>query len=151
MKRKINTTMDDLMMAFDMNPDEHLQYLNLETGGIAIISEFFDSFDEEGNAIYEEEEKQRYCDDDKYIYIPVVESSDAFREMEEFIESKVKDKSLRSQLWDALDRRRPFRRFKDVLMEYPAAEKQWFAFQEECTKRRILEWLAENNLELADH
>ncbi|MCP5106098.1 MAG: hypothetical protein GY950_22120 [bacterium] len=45
MKKKIKTTMDDLEMAFEMDAMNYSQFLNLETGGIAMFSEMGDSFD----------------------------------------------------------------------------------------------------------
>lgn len=147
MKRKVKVTMDDLVMAFDMNEAEYSQYLNLDTGGIAILSEMGDSFDENGNPV---EDPEIFIDSDKYIDIPGSDSTGAFRDMETFIETKVENKRLRSELRNALEKRRPFRRFKDVLMNHPKMDTEWFAFEEECTKKRIREWLTDNNLELEE-
>ncbi|MCP5101781.1 MAG: hypothetical protein GY950_00295 [bacterium] len=145
MKKKIKTAMDDLEMAFEMDAVNYSQFLNLETGGIAIFSELGDSFDEDGNAI---EDPDIYDDSEKYIVIPGSDSSEAYRDMERFIETGVKDQRLRGDLLGALNKRRPFRRFRDILMNYPKVDARWFSFQEERTKNRIREWLEENNLEL---
>lgn len=147
MKRKINVSMDDLLMAFDMNEGECTQYLNLETGGIAILSEIGDSFDEEGNEI---KDPEIFEDPDRYISIPGSDSSEAFREMETFIETTVKSKRLSAELREALDKRRPFRRFRDVLMNHPKIDTEWFNFEEENAKKRIRQWLTDNDLELKE-
>lgn len=147
MKRKIKAKMDDLLMSFDMNADEHSQYLNLETGGIAIISEYGDSFDEHGNEI---EDTEIFLDQEKYISIPGSRSDEAYRDMERFIETKVKGKHLQKELLDALQMRRPFRRFKDVLTRFPRVQAHWYEFEEECTRQRIIEWLEDNDLELEE-
>ncbi len=147
MKRKINVSMDDLVMAFDMNETEYTQFLNLETGGIAILSEMSDSFDENGNPV---EDPDIFEDSEKYLLIPGSDSNEAYRDMETFIETKVNGERLRSELRGALNMRRPFRSFKDVLMNHPKIDTEWFTFEEESTKKRIREWLTDNNLELEE-
>ncbi len=147
MKRKIKAKMDDLIMAFDMNETDCSQYLNPETGGIATINEFGDSFDENGNPI---EDTEKFLDNDRYIAIPGSDSREAYRDMERFIAEKVTDKSLKEELGSTLEMRRPFRRFKDVLTRFPRLQAQWYQYQDERSRQRIQEWLEENDLELED-
>lgn len=147
MKRKVNISMDDLIMAFDMNAAEYTHYLHLETGGIAMLSEMGDSFDENGNQV---KDPGIFEDSDKYIYIPGSDSDEAYRDMEAFIEAKVSSERLRSELREALGGHRPFRRFRDVLMNHPKLDREWFDFREERTKTRVRQWLTDNGLELEE-
>jgi hypothetical protein len=147
MKRKIKTTMDDLIMAFEMNANEYSQYLNLETGGIAIISELGDSFDENGNEIEDVDEFISQLDDKKYLPIPGSESHEAFEDMEHFIDT-VNSEKIKQELRNALGMRRPFYHFKDILLNYPNKQKRWFSFQEQAARKQIMDWLEQNNLEL---
>ena len=41
-----------------------------------------------------------------------------------------------------------FRRFKDVLLDYPEARERWFAFKDEEMRRRVLRWLESEEVEL---
>jgi hypothetical protein len=41
-----------------------------------------------------------------------------------------------------------FRRFKDVLLDYPEARERWFAFKNEQMRQRALSWLASEDIEL---
>jgi hypothetical protein len=43
-----------------------------------------------------------------------------------------------------------FRRSKDALLDFPQERERWFQFQDERKKRRMLEWLAENDIEPAE-
>lgn len=149
MMRKINTTMDKLVIAFETDAREHTQYLNLETGGIAVISEMWDSFDENGNEI-DPDETDRFEDKSKYVMIPGSDPREDFEAMEAFART-VKDPVLKQKLSQAITLHRPFRHFKNVLSDYPYEQKRWFSFQEKSTIHRIQTWLKENNLELEEN
>jgi len=85
----------------------------------------------------------------RYLPVPEVESRDGFRDMQAFI-STIEDERLRDRLWRAIDGRKPFRRFKDVLCGYPDERERWFAFSNERVQERILEWLKEEGIEPAE-
>jgi hypothetical protein len=40
-----------------------------------------------------------------------------------------------------------FRRFRDVLRRYPAAQDDWFKFRDERERERLLDWLASEDIE----
>lgn len=66
--------------------------------------------------------------------------------MAEFAES-VKDEGLREKLAIALDGKGAFRRFKNVLYNYPDEEKRWFEYKDKSMKREITEWLNDLGIE----
>ena len=74
------------------------------------------------------------------IEVPTDDSSEAYRDMADFAVT-VRDPRLTSQLNRALDGSRPFRRFKDVLLNYPKEEQLWFEFRDERIRARVMEWL----------
>jgi hypothetical protein len=51
MKRGISTTFEKLLEAVEVGTSDVIQYLNIETGEIAMKSDEFESFDEDGNII----------------------------------------------------------------------------------------------------
>lgn len=57
------------------------------------------------------------------------------------------DAHLREVLDVAVQGSGAFRRFKDVLHRYPAAQAQWFKFKAECQQQRMLDWFATEGLE----
>jgi hypothetical protein len=144
MKKKVNITLDDVIESLELGCPEITQYLNTETGGIAMIGEYTDSFDEDGEPL-DDDELDKFSDE-KYIALPIVHSNEGFRDMEAFIET-VKDSRLRNRLENALSQKRPFRRFKDVLTGFEL--ERWYKFQAARNRERALEWLEENNLEVA--
>jgi hypothetical protein len=84
---------------------------------------------------------------DRFIEIPKIESSQAFEYMEEFIQT-VRNRRLSDRLSDVLGMNKPFRRFKDVLADYPEEEKRWFKYEEDRKREYIKEWLKDEDIEL---
>jgi GNAT superfamily N-acetyltransferase len=79
-------------------------------------------------------------DGDRFISLPEWDSSEGYRLMERFA-AGFKNPVIRNQLTAALDRGRGvFRAFKDVLGQYPEAERVWFSFKEKEMRRAILRW-----------
>lgn len=78
-------------------------------------------------------------DSDRFVWIDPVESYESFRWMEDFADRQ--DGSVRERLLDALDRPRPFRRFKDALLEFPQVRDAWFAYEDQKLKEAAREWI----------
>jgi hypothetical protein len=66
--------------------------------------------------------------------------------MEDFLET-VSDPQIRRELGIAIAGRGAFRRFKDVLLDYPAERERWFAFEKDRMQQRVLDWLDEIGVE----
>lgn len=75
----------------------------------------------------------------RYVEIPRDESRDGYEDMVEFAET-VTNAHLRELLAVALRGKGAFRRFKDVLLAYPAERERWFAFRDERLRGRIKGW-----------
>ncbi len=142
--RKVEVDVSELIDAFENSRVGYEYYLDIVTGEIFYISdEWMDT--EKANEIYEKMEQEP----DRYLAIPTDSSREGYRDMEAFAET-VKDENLREKLWIALDGKGAFRRFKDVLLEYPQERDRWFKFKEERTKSRIADWVKENKIELVE-
>ena len=66
--------------------------------------------------------------------------------MERFVGS-VSDEGLRERLIISIDGKGAFRRFKDVLAEYPAERERWFGFHDERVRKAMREWLEDHDIE----
>lgn len=78
----------------------------------------------------------------RYIHVPFEGSREGYRDMQRFI-ATVDDEHLCELLEVAIDGKGAFRRFKDVLSDYPEERQRWFEFSEERKRRRAREWLQE--------
>jgi hypothetical protein len=118
-------------------------YLLPESGRVILINseEMDDESEEAVGPDYEEA-----------LPIDPIESRVRFRWMEEFI-GTVHSIAAQNALRDALRHKRPFRNFKDVLMEFPVLRKKWFQFEALKVKTEavnLLESLDFEVLEIVD-
>jgi hypothetical protein len=87
--------------------------------------------DEEGD-----EEKFLHDDWETYITIEQRESGESFKIMEKFVD-EVNDKNLKNKLINALNNRKPFANFKNIV-ESSNYREEWFAFKQH--QLEILVW-----------
>ena len=67
-------------------------------------------------------------------------SAEGYRDMEDFIVT-VEDERVREKLLVAVNGRGAFKRFKDVLLDYPDLRVGWFGFKDGRVLDRVYEWL----------
>lgn len=65
--------------------------------------------------------------------------------MEDFVD-ELGDTKEAGKLRDALNRRKPFRQFKDTLHEHTNLSDAWYAFEQKELKRLAEEWCKENGI-----
>ena len=126
---------DDIIDAFETTSDGVEHYLNTETGELIFYSEY-DDFGEEPLDL----------DAADYIRIPSMSSSEAYEDMELFVDT-VTDQRLQHRLRQALMGRGPFRRFKNVLYDDLGAKKRWFAFKRKRLAQLALDWIEAKEFE----
>ena len=167
--KKLKIDFDEIQKAMeDVVRDTFDYFLDIDTGEVLAFSEeilsevksrLYDSdsddieddieyieFDEEPELPeWMEDEVELALDilldeDERYIRIPERASYSAYKSMVEFIET-IEDPILREDLSAALDGRGAFRKFKDVLIDYPKERKRWHGYNAKSMKREIIEWL----------
>jgi hypothetical protein len=110
-------------------------WLNIESG--TILSLIGPDADDEAD------EDPR--DDDRWLFIEPIESSKAFRVMEDFVDQCGDDRLARA-LGQALRQRKPFRRFKDALAAHPAQREAWFAFERQAMESIARRWCEDHGI-----
>ncbi|MDJ0355314.1 UPF0158 family protein [Paenarthrobacter sp. PH39-S1] len=126
--------MDTLTLALEFNSDFGTSWwLDPETGEILL-------YPEDGAA--EADESAADLDERGTIKIEAVSSREGYQYMETFI-SGLDDGRAKDRLWQAINGSRPFRHFKDTLMDFPALSEQWYAFHDEAVRRYAIEWLVD--------
>lgn len=81
----------------------------------------------------------------RFLIVPRMSSSEAYADMEEFA-ALAEDDLLHDRLVRAVAGRGAFRRFKDVLVGYPAERQKWFDFRDDRMRQRVRAWLAEKGI-----
>jgi hypothetical protein len=69
--------------------------------------------------------------------------------MERFV-GVVQDQALRERLLVAIDGKGAFRRFKDVLLAFPAERERWFAHRSELLHLHIQTWIEHMQIQVAN-
>ena len=141
-KKALNISLDELCEAMEDSSYENEYFLDLETGEILFVSEYMD--DEETEKLKDRIEE----DSERYERIPKAESHEGYREMEDFI-ATVDNEHLAELLEVAINGKGAFRRFKDVLLNYPEEREKWFQFKDERMEERALEWLDDIDVTLS--
>ena len=93
------------------------------------------------------EEESDDSERERLVKIPEQESGEAYEVMEEFVET-VGNRHLRELLNVALRGKGAFRRFKDVLFNYPKEREQWFEFEDRRRREMIAEWARDEGVEI---
>ena len=114
---------------------ESSHWLNLESG--SILSLIGPDADNETDADPR--------DDDCWLFIEPIESSVAFRVMDDFVD-QCGDERLARALGQALQQRKPFRRFKDLLAAHPAQREAWFAFERQAMEAVARRWCEDHGV-----
>jgi hypothetical protein len=138
----------ELALAFEGNSIDSLYYLNLKDGSFKLVignESFYNEY------LYEVEDEDddnpEVIKDSEFSYdlwqqVPLEESWEAYSRMVAFTEN-LQQPRLKQKLIDALNRRKPFREFKDVLLNDTTVREEWFAFENTQREERILSWLEE--------
>lgn len=166
---------DEIQKAMeDVARDSFDYFLDLHTGEVITLSDdildevevrlFEGEFDEIGDGIeyieFSEDPKLPFWMEDevelvldvildkngRYVRIPERYSSEAHQAMHEFLKT-VEDPVLKTELTNKLNGKGAFRRFKNVLINYPKERKRWHGYNAWAMKRVIIEWLGSLEIE----
>jgi hypothetical protein len=142
-KKALKIDLDELCSAMEDSSYEYEYYLDLETGEILFISDYMD--DEETGKLKDQINENP----DRYERIPKAESHEGYEDMVDFI-ATVKDERLVELLEVAINGKGAFRRFKDVLLNYPEERERWFQFKDDRMEEKALEWLDDIDVSLIE-
>lgn len=133
LKIKLDDIIDALTTHFDMV--EGGFYLDTETGDVLLSTEGLD----EGDLPEDLENNPRYR------LIDPLASHESFQIMEDFVD-RLGDTKEAVRLQEALNRRKPFRQFKDTLHDHTNLSDAWYAFEQQELARLAEEWCEENGI-----
>jgi hypothetical protein len=154
MKKKVPVKLDDLINEIDIQMDETFTYINTHTGEVITLTR------EEIRAAEDEEPLEKYPDwqreniekaikiigdeTDAYLDFTLRKEYHEYEIIEEFIET-LSVVEVREELFEAIQGRGAFRRFKDGITEHDV-EKQWYEFKEKKLKELVIEWCEKKDL-----
>jgi hypothetical protein len=134
---RIELDFDALEIAVERNSPDTDSYLDLSTGRVLTIT----TGDPEAAL-----NRQQVSDNIRnYLRVDPASSREQYRWMEKFVGS-VTDEALRERLIISIDGKGAFRRFKDVLLAYPAERERWFSYRAELLHWHIQQWLEQHDV-----
>jgi hypothetical protein len=134
---RIDLDWDALEIAVERNSPDTDSYLDLTTGRVITIT----SGDPEALL-----NKQQVAENIRnYLRVEPASSREQYRWMERFVGSVVEE-PLRERLVISIDGKGAFRRFKDVLLAYPAERERWFSYRAELLHWHIQNWLESHEI-----
>ncbi len=137
----INVNWSDLEIAFERNSPDQESFLDLENGDLLSIIE--------GEPDAAARRARVAAHPDRFLRVDPASSREQYRWMERFVGS-VSEPALRERLLIAIDGKGAFRRFKDVLLAFPAERERWFAYRSELLHFHIQTWLDHMKIEVAN-
>lgn len=137
----IKADKEELFNQFEFNMMETTAYLDTKTDEIIYVSEH-DVLDENKDV-----RELLDAEPERFVAFPEQDSRCGYDDMVDFTNS-VEDGRLRDLLAVALSGSGVFRRFKDVLFEFPAEKVRWFEFEEKRKRKRFDEWLESEEIKV---
>jgi hypothetical protein len=135
---KIELDWDALEIAVERNSPDTDSYLDLTTGRVLTIT----TGDPEA-AINRQTVSENIRN---FLRVEPASSREQYRWMERFVGSVV-DEPLRERLIISIDGKGAFRRFKDVLLAYPAERERWFSYRADLLHWHIQNWLESHEIQ----
>src|SRR5215475_9478450 len=136
--KKIPIHWDDLESSFERNAPDTESFLEISTGYVVSLT----AGDPETPSL----RAKVAANIGNYIRIDPASSREQYRWMERFVGS-VTEPQLRERLVMAIDGKGAFRRFKDVLLAYPAERERWFTYRADLLHWHMHQWLIEHEIE----
>ncbi len=135
--RVIPINWTDLETAFERNSPDTESFLDTRTGEVVSVTE--------GAIDYAEQRARVQSGGEAYVRIEPAASREQYKWMERFVVG-VTDEPLRERLVIAIDGKGAFRRFKDVLLNYPTERERWFTYRAELLHWAMQKWLEKEQL-----
>ncbi|EMY34470.1 hypothetical protein D477_009415 [Arthrobacter crystallopoietes BAB-32] len=79
------------------------------------------------------------------VPIPPDDPQRGYRDMKDFI-ATLDDEQVRAALMHAIEGKRPYRRFKDAVYQYPKVRDDWYAFHQQRMRHHAITWLVAEGL-----
>lgn len=134
---RVELDWDALEIAVERNSPDTDSYLDMTTGRVLTIT----TGDPEA-AINRQNVSENIRN---FVRIDPASSREQYRWMERFVGS-VLDEPLRERLIISIDGKGAFRRFKDVLLAYPAERERWFSYRADLLHWHIQQWLEQHEI-----
>jgi hypothetical protein len=128
----------DLETAFERNAPDTESFLDLRSGEVVTVAQ--------GATDYAETRAKVQAGTDSFLRVEPAASREQYKWMERFV-AGVTDEALRERLVISIDGKGAFRRFKDVLLNYPTERERWFSYRGDLLHWHMQKWLEKEQIQ----
>lgn len=136
--RTIPIRWSELETAFERNAPDTESYVDAKTGEVITLVD--------GQPETAELRTRVITGGEGYVKIEPASSREQYKWMERFV-ATVDDEALRERLVISIDGKGAFRRFKDVLLNYPVERERWFTYRGELLHWHMQVWIEREQIE----
>ncbi len=136
--RAVAINWTDLETAFERNAPDTESFLDLRSGEVVTVAQ--------GAIDYAETRAKVQAGGDGFLRVEPAASREQYKWMERFVVG-VTDEALHERLVIAIDGKGAFRRFKDVLLNYPTERERWFTYRGDLLHWNMQKWLEKEQIE----
>ncbi len=136
--RAVAINWTDLETAFERNAPDTESFLDLRSGEVVTVAQ--------GAIDYAETRAKVQAGGDGFLRVAPAASREQYKWMERFVVG-VTDEALHERLVIAIDGKGAFRRFKDVLLNYPTERERWFTYRGDLLHWNMQKWLEKEQIE----
>jgi hypothetical protein len=139
----------DIIDALQVQFDDHLSFLNLDTDEIEGVNRQLLGEAEETDEEESEDDDEdwalakRIAGSDRYVRLPTNHDIHEWQIMADF--ARAQEGDLMGELLNALHRTHAYRHFKDVIRQ-SGVEQDWYRFRDQALREIAIEWCGENNI-----
>jgi len=139
--RTIPIRWNELEMAFERNAPDTESFVDARTGEVVVVVD--------GQPECADLRAKVIAGGEQFVKIEPASSREQYKWMEQFV-AMVEDPALRERLLISIDGKGAFRRFKDVLLNYPAERERWFNYRGDLLHWQMHLWLEREQIESSE-
>ncbi|WP_409340794.1 UPF0158 family protein [Paenibacillus sp. MBLB4367] len=158
MKNNKPVKLNDLIGEIEIQIDDTFTFINTKSGEVFTLTREEIGAAEDDKPLDKFPEWQReniekaisVIEDENGIYVDFTFRNDynEYEIMEEFI-GTLEDQNIRKDLYDAIQGRGAYRRFKDGILEHGIV-KNWYNFKESKIKELVIDWCKDHDIEIQE-
>lgn len=134
--KQLKIDWNNLIDAFSSEHDDYRCFLNTETGDISWRS----------LEIVERERKEGTNSPPHIVEVPHISAREGWELMMDFV-GQMLNKQLKTKLLTSIQGKGAFRRFKEVLTQFPQDQERWFVYQDAAHTKILDQWLLTIDIE----
>lgn len=139
MNKKLKIKFNDIKDAIDDGSFDNYYFIDKMNHKIVFISAYEEDY----------ENKLKNLENNNFIKIPFLTTGDILNMMQSFVYT-LEDFNLCKKIDEAVNKKKPFRNFKELINKYPNLRKKWFEYKDKELINETMDWLFEKKIELKD-